>query len=409
MAHEGLELEGVTIEEARKGVPAGYRISSEEVLCDGAPKTVTSEAATTEDALRMAREQVPAGVEVLEENVDDSSKRSIRVAAKNVHEAETQARIRLSPHESIGVATLFTKGEAGLLGLWHKPNKYDIEIIRKAHAEICFRPRARIRVVLREIPSSLAGIFAYAEELCHSVVKMGEGVRDEANSLHSIGALQVLMFLFDWLEKDVAKQFNEMLADTRRVLAGDPSVEAIDRMSFDFPNQFSVEDIPRCIDLFWLRHRDALAAIEAFKSLLLERARGGIEPLPESKATHVTETASQVHIKEGKLKWSIGLETLGGVFTEVIAAGEQLPCDHNEVFSTASDNQADIKVHVLQGRSQKANENRSLGRYRLKGLPIARRGVPQIQVTFRVSSFGQFTLTARDLTTHSEVSIVRDG
>ncbi|MBF2098331.1 MAG: molecular chaperone DnaK [Gloeomargaritaceae cyanobacterium C42_A2020_066] len=93
---------------------------------------------------------------------------------------------------------------------------------------------------------------------------------------------------------------------------------------------------------------------------------------------------------------SLGIETLGGVFTRIIERNTTIPTSKSEVFSTAVDNQMVVEVHVLQGERPMAADNKSLGRVELTGLPSAPRGVPQIEVTFEIDANGILQVTARD-------------
>lgn len=102
---------------------------------------------------------------------------------------------------------------------------------------------------------------------------------------------------------------------------------------------------------------------------------------------------------------SLGIETLGGVFTKLIEANTTIPTRRTEIFSTAADNQTTVEIHVLQGERPMAADNRSLGRFYLDGIPPAPRGVPQIEVTFDVDANGILTVTARDKATGKEQSI----
>lgn len=102
---------------------------------------------------------------------------------------------------------------------------------------------------------------------------------------------------------------------------------------------------------------------------------------------------------------SLGIETLGGVFTKLIEANTTIPTKRTEIFSTAADNQTTVEIHVLQGERPMAADNRSLGRFYLEGIPPAPRGVPQIEVTFDVDANGILTVTARDKATGKQQSI----
>lgn len=102
---------------------------------------------------------------------------------------------------------------------------------------------------------------------------------------------------------------------------------------------------------------------------------------------------------------SLGIETLGGVFTKLIEANTTIPTRKSEVFSTAVDNQTSVQIHVLQGERPMAKDNRSLGQFILDGIPPAPRGVPQIEVTFDVDANGILNVTAKDKATGKEQKI----
>jgi molecular chaperone DnaK len=106
---------------------------------------------------------------------------------------------------------------------------------------------------------------------------------------------------------------------------------------------------------------------------------------------------------------SLGIETLGGVMTTLIQRNTTIPMRKSEIFSTATDNQTSVEVHVLQGERQFARDNRTLGRFHLVGLPPAPRGVPQIEVAFDIDANGIVNVTAKDVATGKEQKITISG
>jgi molecular chaperone DnaK len=106
---------------------------------------------------------------------------------------------------------------------------------------------------------------------------------------------------------------------------------------------------------------------------------------------------------------SLGIETLGGVMTTLIQRNTTIPTRKSEIFSTATDNQTNVEVHVLQGERQFARDNRTLGRFQLVGLPPAPRGVPQIEVAFDIDANGIVNVTAKDVATGKEQKITISG
>ncbi len=106
---------------------------------------------------------------------------------------------------------------------------------------------------------------------------------------------------------------------------------------------------------------------------------------------------------------SLGIETLGGVTTVLIPRNTTIPAKKSEIFSTATDNQTSVEVHVLQGERSMARDNRTLGRFHLTGLPPAMRGLPQIEVTFDIDANGIVNVTAADKATGKEQKITISG
>jgi molecular chaperone DnaK len=106
---------------------------------------------------------------------------------------------------------------------------------------------------------------------------------------------------------------------------------------------------------------------------------------------------------------SLGIETLGGVMTTLIPRNTTIPTRKSETFSTATDNQPNVEVHVLQGERPLSRDNRTLGRFQLVGLPAAPRGVPQIEVTFDIDANGIANVSAKDMATGKEQTITISG
>ncbi len=106
---------------------------------------------------------------------------------------------------------------------------------------------------------------------------------------------------------------------------------------------------------------------------------------------------------------SLGVETMGGVMTKMIDRNTTIPTRKTEIYSTAADNQTSVEVHVLQGERQMAGDNKTLGKFQLTGIPAARRGVPQIEVTFDIDANGIVNVSAKDLGTGKQQQITISG
>ncbi len=106
---------------------------------------------------------------------------------------------------------------------------------------------------------------------------------------------------------------------------------------------------------------------------------------------------------------SLGVETMGGVMTKMIDRNTTIPTRKTEIYSTAADNQTSVEIHVLQGERQMAQDNKTLGKFQLSGIPAARRGVPQIEVTFDIDANGIVNVSAKDLGTGKQQQITISG
>ena len=106
---------------------------------------------------------------------------------------------------------------------------------------------------------------------------------------------------------------------------------------------------------------------------------------------------------------SLGVETMGGVMTKMIDRNTTIPTRKTEIYSTAADNQTSVEINVLQGEREMASDNKSLGKFQLTGIPAARRGIPQIEVTFDIDANGIVNVSAKDKATGKEQSITISG
>jgi molecular chaperone DnaK len=106
---------------------------------------------------------------------------------------------------------------------------------------------------------------------------------------------------------------------------------------------------------------------------------------------------------------TLGIETLGRVFTRMIPRNTTIPTKKTEVYSTASDNQGSVEIHVLQGEREMASDNRTLGRFQLSGIPPAPRGVPKVEVIFDIDANGILHVSAKDLGTGQQQAITITG
>ncbi len=153
---------------------------------------------------------------------------------------------------------------------------------------------------------------------------------------------------------------------------------------------------------------------------LVKRLTGGKEPNQSVNPDEVVAAgaAIQAGIIAGEVKdvllldvtpLSLGLETLGGVMTKIVERNTTIPVKRSEIFTTAEDSQTAVDIHVLQGEREMARDSRTLGHFRLEGIPPAPRGVPQIEVTFDIDTNGILNVNAKDKATGKEQQITITG
>jgi molecular chaperone DnaK len=160
-----------------------------------------------------------------------------------------------------------------------------------------------------------------------------------------------------------------------------------------------------------------MPAVKAFvETYVGKQVEGGIDPMEavaKGAAIQAGILGGDVQGKEILLldvtPLTLGLETLGGVLTPLIERNTTIPTSKSQTFSTAGDNQTSVEVHVLQGERQFANDNKSLGRFILDGIPPAPRGIPQVEVTFDIDANGILTVKAKDKATNKEQHITIQG
>ena len=150
--------------------------------------------------------------------------------------------------------------------------------------------------------------------------------------------------------------------------------------------------------------------VQAAESLVNKPPHQGVNP----DEVVAVGAAIQAGVLKGEVKdvllldvtpLSLGIETLGGVFTRLIERNSTIPTRKSEIFSTASDNQPGVEIHVLQGERQFSRDNKTIGKFNLSDIPPAPRGVPQIEVTFNIDANGILDVSAKDLGTGKEQKI----
>jgi molecular chaperone DnaK len=153
--------------------------------------------------------------------------------------------------------------------------------------------------------------------------------------------------------------------------------------------------------------------VEDYIGKQVERGVDPMEAVAKGAAVQAGVLGGDVQGKEILLldvtPLTVGLETLGGIRTPIIDRNTTIPTSKSQVFSTAADNQTSVEIHVLQGEREFANDNKSLGRFILDGIPPAPRGIPQVEVTFDIDASGILTVKAKDKATGKEQHITIQG
>ena len=156
------------------------------------------------------------------------------------------------------------------------------------------------------------------------------------------------------------------------------------------------------------------AVQEKVKELIGKEPHKGVNP----DEVVAVGAAIQAGVLKGEVKdvllldvtpLSLGIETKGGVFTKLIERNTTIPTKKSETFTTAEDNQPSVEIHVLQGESEMATFNKTLGKFQLVGIPPAPRGMPQIEVAFDIDANGIINVSAKDLGTGNEQQIRIEG